>query len=38
MTGRVPGFLDQLNAGSQPASPIGAALNLLRSFEEKNPV
>ena len=25
----MPGSLDQLNAGSQPASPIGAALDLL---------
>ena len=30
----VPGSLDQLNAGSQPASPIGAALDLLRRFEQ----
>ena len=29
----MPGSLDQLNAGSEPASPIGAALDLLRSFE-----
>ncbi len=33
----MPGSLDQLNAGSQPASPIGASLNLLRSFEEGVP-
>ena len=30
----MPGSLDQLNAGHQPASPIGAAIDLLRSFEQ----
>lgn len=28
----MPGSLDQLNAGRQPASPIGAAIDLLQSF------
>ena len=32
-TSTMPGSLDQLNAGNQPASPIGAALDLLCSFE-----
>ncbi len=31
----VPGSLDQLNAGSEPASPIGAALDLLCRTTEK---
>ncbi len=30
----MPGSLDQLNAGVVPASPIGAALDLLRHFEK----
>lgn len=29
----MPGSIDQLAAGSQPASPIGAAIDLLCSFE-----
>ena len=29
-----PGSIDQLNAGNEPASPIGAALDLLRRFEQ----
>ncbi len=29
----LPGSPDQLKAGRQPASPIGAALDLLKSFE-----
>ncbi len=29
----MPGSIDQLKAGSEPASPIGAALDLLYSFE-----
>ncbi len=33
----VPGSLDQLNAGSQPESPIGAALDLLKSFAKMSP-
>ena len=31
----MPGSLDQLNAGSQPASPIGAALDLLIAHEPR---
>ena len=31
----MPGSLDQLNAGSQPASPIGAALDLLMAHEPR---
>ena len=30
----MPGAVDQLNASSQPASPIGAALDLLWRFEK----
>jgi len=30
----MPGSLNQLAASSQPASPIGAALDLLRRFEQ----
>jgi len=29
----MPGSIDQLKAGSEPASPIGAALDLVCSFE-----
>ena len=31
----MPGSLDQLNAGGQPASPIGAALDLLMAHEPR---
>ena len=31
----MPGSIDQLNAGSQPASPIGAALDLLIAHEPR---
>ena len=31
----MPGSLDQLNASNQPASPIGAALDLLRRLEPR---
>ncbi len=31
----MPGSIDQLNAGSQPASPIGAALDLLMAHEPR---
>ena len=31
----MPGSLDQLNAGSEPASPIGAALDLLIAHEPR---
>ena len=30
----MPGSLDQLKAGRQPASPIGAAIDLLQSFDQ----
>ena len=34
-TSTMPGSTDQLNAGSQPASPIGAALDLLLAHEPR---
>ncbi len=34
-TSTMPGSLDQLNAGNQPASPLGAALDLLIAHEPR---